>query len=140
MKNTKNGVLIRYLKSLYDKKLMLMAEHGTLSIMLRDDYPYISELFAALIARDLECFGELGELLRYLGADTAIDIRIRKQGYHGESIDKIVKSASEELRGEIDALERLHSLTDGPRVCEAAEKMRLEASENIKAFERILRS
>ena len=134
MKNTKNGVLIRYLKSLYDKKLLLMAEHSTLSIMLRGEYPYISELFGALLASDLECFGELGELLRCLGADTAIDIRIRKQGYRGESIDKIVKSASEELRGEIDALERLHSLTDDPRVCEAAEKMRLEASEHSRIF------
>ncbi|MBQ2378294.1 MAG: hypothetical protein II297_07835 [Clostridia bacterium] len=46
MKNTKNGVLIRYLKSLYDKKLLLMVEHSTLSIMLAFIYSSISSTVA----------------------------------------------------------------------------------------------
>lgn len=140
MKNAKNGIFIRYLKSLYDKKLAALAEHSCISAKLCGEYPYISELFEGLLESDLYSLGCLCKLLCALGVDSALDTRIRRRACRGDSIDAIVAAVLEELRGEIDALERIHSLTDDASICDTVEKMRLEISENIKVFERILQS
>lgn len=137
---SKNGILTRYLKSLYDKKLARLAEHSYCAIILRGDYPYVAELFESLAVSDMASFRQLGETLRSLGVDPTSDVRIHTRGCWGENIDSIITSELNSQRGEIDAVERIHSLTDDPRVCDAAEKMRLEISENIKLFERILHS
>lgn len=134
------GLLARYIKSLYAKRLARLSEHSYCAALLRGEYPYVAELFNALAASDTEMLGELGELLCSVGIDPVIDVRIRGQGCRSENIDRTIASELDRLRGDIDELERIHSITDEPRVCEAAEKMRLLISENIKIFERILQS
>ena len=135
-----NGILIRYLKSLYDKKLSLLAEHSYYAIICRSEYPYVAEIFEAVVASDISHFKALGELLSYLGVDPGADIRIRPRGGRGEKIDRIIAAALDSQRREMGSVERIHSLTDDPRICEAADSMRAQMSEHIKMFERLLRS
>ena len=137
---SKNGVLARHLKWLCDQKISRSAEHSYCAIMLRGEYPYVADLFESLAASDMRGFRELGQMLRYLGVDPISDIRIHTRGRRGENIETIISCELDIQRQGIDALERIHSLTDDSRICEVAERMRLEISENIKALERLLYS
>lgn len=140
MKSRSSGILIRYLRSLYDKKFSLLAEHSYYATILQGEYPYVAEIFKSLVSRDMEGLSRLGGLLCTEGIDPAFDIRVHFRGCRGENIDRIITSELARLRREIDSVERIHALTDDPIICEAAEKMRMEISENIKVFERILHS
>lgn len=135
-----SGILSRYLNSLYNKKLSILAEHSYCAIICRSEYPYVAEIFEAVVASDISHFKALGELLAYLGVDPGADIRIRPSRGRGEKIDRIIAAALDSQRREMGSVERIHSLTDDPRICEAADSMRAEMSEHIKIFERLLRS
>ena len=134
------GLLSRYIKALYGKRIARLSEHAYCAMLLRGEYPYVAELFETLAASDMEMLGELGEVLCEMGIDPVMDARIRGRGRRGENIDRMITYELDKLKGDIDELERIHSITDEPRVCETAEKMRLIISENIKIFERILHS
>ena len=136
-RDAQNSVIGRYVKSLYDKKLAAFVEHSRYAIALRTQYPYISELFEELVASDVDSFGELGELLAYLGAEPRFDIRINGGTYRSDEINRIIGAELEAQRRARGEIERIYSLTDDPKISEIVDKMRARVLENIRAFERI---
>ena len=136
----KKQVLSRYLKEIYDTRLASFARHRYLAIMLRGEYPYVADAFDMLAMSDAETFAELGALLTHLGTDPTLDVRVRLRGFGGGNIDRIISDELERLRGEVDDIVRIYSLTDAAETLEKVEKMRLETSENVRLFERMLLS
>ena len=136
-RDAQNSVLGRYVRSLYDKKLASFVEHSRYAIALRAQYPYLAELFGGLVASDVESFGELGELLAYLGAEPRFDIRINGGTYRSDEINRIISAELDALRRARGEIERIYSLTDDPKISELADKMRARVLENIRAFERL---
>lgn len=136
-RDTQNVTLIRYLKSLYDKMLAAFVEHSRYAAALRAEYPYVSELFDDLVESDVECCRCIGELLTYLGAESRFDIRINGGTYRSDEISRIISAELDGLRKARGEIERIYSLTDDPRICEWADKLRESTLENIRAFERM---
>ena len=89
------------------------------------------------MASDVDSFGELGELLAYLGAEPRFDIRINGGTYRSDEINRIIGAELEAQRRARGEIERIYSLTDDPKISEIVDKMRARVLENIRAFERI---
>ena len=139
-RDTQNSVMTRYLRSLYDKKLAAFVEHSRYAIALRAEYPYVAQLFDELVAWDVESFGYIGEVLAYLGAESRFDIRINGGIYRSDEINRIISAELEELQKARGEIERIYSLSDDPKICEVADKMRVRTLENIRVFERVVLS
>lgn len=134
----KNSLIARYLKRIYEKKWASVSEHIYYSMILRGEYPYVSDMFKNTAESEAEILRGIVGLLAELGIDTAVDTRIHIASYRGEEINEIIKGEVDFLRRSIDDTEGICALTDDNRIRDEMEFARRTTAENVRAFERMM--
>ena len=131
----------RNLKRIYEKTFLCISDYIYYAIILRGEYPFISDIFEACAVSECEVFRILDEMLGGVSEDRSLDIRARFDDKRGAvGIDKIIRLEAGAIREEIRECEYLSSFCKDKECRDILTRVIEMRGEMLERFERIMRS
>ncbi|MBO7250312.1 MAG: hypothetical protein J6V42_03460 [Clostridia bacterium] len=134
-------IFFKAIRGIYEREFVTVSEYIYYSLILREEYPYIADLFDLLAISEIDLLAAIGDIMQSEGWDTSIDIRVRR-GQRGESerLENIIKFEIKEIKESIRSCERLLSSASNTRHRAGISKALEIKAEALEHLDRVMRS
>lgn len=134
-------MFFKAIREIYEREFVSVSEYIYYSLILREEYPYLADLFDCLAISEIDLLEAIGEVMQDEGWDMSIDIRVRR-GQRGESerLENIIKFEVKEIKDSIRVCERLLSSVSNARYRAGISKALEIKAEALEQLDRVMRS
>ncbi len=141
MRVGQGDIFLKRVRWVYEREFQAISEYIYYSVTLREEYPYIADLFDSLAIDEIEALQLLGNILYRESNDASIDFRVRKGRTVGEeNIEKIIRFEVGEIKERIRECERILSYSTDPHRCEGISRVIEIKAEALESLDRMMRS